>query len=264
MYPHDLFALPGEWLLHLVWNYFFFYLLGHLHIWHPLPPGLAHSWANSLVASLCAVEKWHFCFRSSTQPFTAASAAFLILTRFGGRHLRTSSLFVMSYSRVVIRLQATEDMGAATTDDAVGFLWPGRCRRICFWMFGLAMLSSENRTTRMASGTVACGALVRNRAEFSTISRCRVVFLDMLGGRGNSVVEVFNQYYQCNWWGTRAVRILCGERVSSYVRYYMIYTRKARSDLNDLLGQNNRQLKLHTLINFVGTLQYSSIHHYCI
>ncbi len=52
--------------------------------------------------------------------------------------------------------------------------------------------------------------------------------------------------------------------MSSYVSYDMIYTRKARLDLNDLLGQNDRQLKLHTLINFVGTLQYSSICHYCI
>ena len=47
-------------------------------------------------------------------------------------------------------------------------------------MFGSAMLSSENRATLMASGTVACGALVRNCTAFLTISRCRVVFLDML------------------------------------------------------------------------------------
>jgi hypothetical protein len=96
-------------------------------------------------------------------------------------------------SRVVIGLQATEDTGAAETDDAVGFLRPGRRRRICFRMFGLAMSSSENRATRMGSGTVACGALVRNRAAFSTISRCRVVFLDMLGGRGISVVAILNR-----------------------------------------------------------------------
>jgi hypothetical protein len=36
---------------------------------------------------------------------------------------------------------------------------------------------------------------MRNCAALSTISRCRVVFLDMLGGRGNSVVEIFNRYY---------------------------------------------------------------------
>ncbi len=104
-----------------------------------------------------------------------------------------SSLLVMSDSRVVIGLQATEDTGAATTDDAVGFLRPGRCRRICFRMFGLAMLSSENRATSMASGTVACGALVRNRAAYLTVSRCAVVFLDMLGSRGNSVVAILNR-----------------------------------------------------------------------
>ena len=34
--------------------------------------------------------------------------------------MRSSSL-VMSDSRAVIRLQATEDTGAAETDDAVGF-----------------------------------------------------------------------------------------------------------------------------------------------
>jgi hypothetical protein len=39
---------------------------------------------------------------------------------------------VMSDSRVVIGLQATEDTGAADTNDAVGFLWPGRRRRILF------------------------------------------------------------------------------------------------------------------------------------
>jgi hypothetical protein len=94
--------------------------------------------------------------------------------------------------RVVIRLQATKDMDAATSDDAVGFLRPGRRQRICFQMFGLAMLSSKNQATRMASGTVACGALMRNCATLLTISRCRVVFLDMLGGLGNSVVESFN------------------------------------------------------------------------
>jgi hypothetical protein len=55
-----------------------------------------------------------------------------------------SSLLVMSDLRVVIGLQATKDMGAATTDDAVGFLRPGRRWRIHFWMFGLAMLSLEN------------------------------------------------------------------------------------------------------------------------
>ncbi len=106
-----------------------------------------------------------------------------------------SSLLVMSDLRVVIGLQATKDTGAATTNDAVGLMQLGRRWRICFWMFGLAMLSLENQTTRMASGTDACGALVRNRMAFSTISRCRVVFLDMLGGRGNSVVEIFNKYY---------------------------------------------------------------------
>ncbi len=105
--------------------------------------------------------------------------------------MRSSSL-VMSDSRVFIRLQATEDTGTAETNDAVGFLWPGRCRRICFWMFRSAMSSLENQATRMASGTVACGAFVRNRAAFS-ISRCRVVFLDMLGGRGISVVAILNQ-----------------------------------------------------------------------
>jgi hypothetical protein len=56
-------------------------------------------------------------------------------------------------------------------------------------MFGLAMSSSENQATRMASGTFACDALMRNCAALSTISRCRVVFLDMLGGGGNNVVE---------------------------------------------------------------------------
>ncbi len=44
----------------------------------------------------------------------------------------------------------------------------------------------------MASGTVACGALMRNCSALLTISRCRVVFLDMLGGQGNIVVEIFN------------------------------------------------------------------------
>jgi hypothetical protein len=64
-------------------------------------------------------------------------------TRFGGGQLR-SSLFVMSDLKVVIGLQATADMGAAMSDDAIGFLRPGRHQRICFWMFGLAMSSSEN------------------------------------------------------------------------------------------------------------------------
>jgi len=104
-----------------------------------------------------------------------------------------SSLLVMSDYRVVIGLEATEDMGVTETDDAVGFLRPGRRRRICFWMFGSVMSSSDNRATRMASGTVACGALVRNRTAFLTISRCRVVFLDMLGGRGISVVAILNR-----------------------------------------------------------------------
>jgi hypothetical protein len=104
-----------------------------------------------------------------------------------------SSLLVMSDSWVVIGLQVTEDMGAAKTDDAVGFLRLGRRRRICFWMFGLAMSLSENQVTCMASGTVACGALVRNSAAFSTISRCRVVFLNMLGGWGISVVAILNR-----------------------------------------------------------------------
>ncbi len=130
--------------------------------------------------------------------------------------MRSSSL-VMSDSRVVIGLQATEDTGAAETDDAVGFLRPGRRRRICFRMFGSAMLSWENRATCMASCTVTCGALVRNRAAFSTISRCRVVFLDMLGGRGISVVVILNQLNQCNCRGTRAVWSMLRERVSSYV-----------------------------------------------
>ncbi len=129
-----------------------------------------------------------------TQSFIAAGAVFLILTRFRGGQMRPLSL-VMPDSRVVIGLQATKDTGAATTNDAAGFLRPGRRWRICFWMFGLAMLSSENQTACMASGTVACSALVRNRTAFSTISRCRVVFLAMLGGQGNSVVEIFNRYY---------------------------------------------------------------------
>ncbi len=186
----------------------FFYLLCHLHIWHP-PPGLAHSWANSLIASLCAVEKCCFCFRSFMGAFIAAGAIFLILMHFGGGQLRSSS-FVMSDSRVVIRLQATADMGAAKSNDAIGFLRPGRHQRICFRMFGLAMSYSKNQATRMASGTVACGALMRNCAALSTISRCRVVFLDMLGGRGNSVVEIFSRYYWCNCRGTAAVRSFCG------------------------------------------------------
>jgi hypothetical protein len=130
-------------------------------------------------------------------------------THFGGGQLR-SSLFIMSDSRVVIGLQATAGMGAATSNDDVGFLQPGRHRRICFRMFGLAMSSSEYQATHMASGTVACGALMRNCVALSTTARCRVVFLDMLGGRGNSVVEIFNQYYQCNCQGTAAVRSFCG------------------------------------------------------
>jgi hypothetical protein len=80
------------------------------------------------------------------QSFIAAGAVFLTLTRFGGGQV-TSLLHadVMADTPVVIGLQATEDMGAVTTDDAaVGFLRPGRWRRIYFWMFSLAMLSSEN------------------------------------------------------------------------------------------------------------------------
>ena len=56
-----------------------------------------------------------------------------------------------------------------------------------------AHIAQRTFSTCMASGTVACGALVRNRAAFSTISRCRVVFLDMLGGRGISVVAILNR-----------------------------------------------------------------------
>ena len=44
----------------------------------------------------------------------------------------------------------------------------------------------------MASGTVACGAFMRNRAAYSTLSRCAVAYLDMLGSRGNSVVAIVN------------------------------------------------------------------------
>ncbi len=172
----------------------------------------------------------------------AAGAIFLVLKRFGGGQMRSSSV-VMSNSRVVIGLQATEDTGAAETDDAVGFLWPGRRRRICFWMFGLAMSSSENWVTHMASGTVACGTLARNRIAFSTISRCRVVFLDMVGGRGTSVVAILNRWNWRNCRGTHAVWSMLIERVSSYVHFYVIYTRKVRSNLNDHLDQNDRQVE---------------------
>ncbi len=48
-----------------------------------------------------------------------------------GGQLRSLS-FVMSDPRVVIGLQATADMGAATSDDPIGFLRPGMRRRICF------------------------------------------------------------------------------------------------------------------------------------
>jgi hypothetical protein len=51
--------------------------------------------------------------------------------------MRSSSL-VMSDSRVVIGLQATTNTVAAETDDATGFLRPGRRWRICYWMFGSA------------------------------------------------------------------------------------------------------------------------------
>ncbi len=52
----------------------------------------------------------------------------------------------------------------------------------------LSLMSKSNDT--LASGTVACGAFMRNRVAYSTLSRCAVAYLDMLGSRGNSVVAI--------------------------------------------------------------------------
>jgi hypothetical protein len=44
----------------------------------------------------------------------------------------------------------------------------------------------------------------------------------MLGSRGNSVVAILNQYYQCNREETAAVWIFWGVHGSSYVGFDMI------------------------------------------
>ncbi len=46
---------------------------------------------------------------------------------------------VMSETPVAIGLQATDDTSAVMTDDAVGFLRPGRHRTTCFRRFKFAM-----------------------------------------------------------------------------------------------------------------------------